>query len=68
MLTIISESIAIGFITWVIGTIIFNLSINKMNKDKHKPYGIDLAFFTTGLFIYLLLEKGIFNNLFTKCL
>lgn len=66
MLTIISESIAIGFITWVIGTIIFNLSINKMNKDKHKPYGIDLAFFTTGLFIYLLLEKGIFNNLFTK--
>jgi hypothetical protein len=66
MLTIISESIAIGFITWVIGTIIFNLSINKMNKDKHKPYGIDLAFFTTGLFIYLLLEKRIFNNLFTK--
>lgn len=67
MLTIISESIAIGFITWVIGTIIFNLSINKTNKDKNKPYGIDLAFFTTGLFIYLLLEKGIFNNLFTKC-
>ena len=66
MLTIISESIAIGFITWVIGTIIFNLSINKTNKDKNKPYGIDLAFFTTGLFIYLLLEKGIFNNLFTK--
>jgi len=68
MLTIIYESIVIGFITWVIGTIIFNLSINKMNKDKHKPYGIDLAFFTTGLFIYLLLEKRIFNNLFTKCL
>jgi hypothetical protein len=67
MLTIISESIAIGFITWVISTIIFNLSINKTNKDKNKPYGIDLAFFTTGLFIYLLLEKGIFNNLFTKC-
>ena len=62
----ISESITIGFVTWVIGTIIFNLSINKTNKNKNKPYGIDLAFFTTGLFLYLFLEKGSFNNLFTK--
>jgi hypothetical protein len=63
MLKIIYESITIGFISWVIGTIAFNLSINKINKDKNKPYGIDLAFFITGLFLYLIFEKGIFNNL-----
>jgi hypothetical protein len=37
-----------------------------MNKDKKKPLGIDLAFFTTGLFFYLLLEKQVFSNLFTS--
>jgi hypothetical protein len=62
----IFESVVIGFITWIIGTIIFNLSINKINKDKTKPYGINLAFFTTGLFLYLIFEKGLFNNLFNK--
>lgn len=62
MLLTIVESTIIGFITWVIGTIIFNLTINKINKDKNKPYGIDVAFFITGIFLYLFLEKGIFNN------
>lgn len=64
MLLTIVESTIIGFITWVIGTIIFNLTINKINKDKNKPYGIDIAFFITGIFLYLFLEKGIFNNFF----
>jgi hypothetical protein len=66
MLITIFESVIIGFITWVIGTIIFNLSINKTNKDNNKPYGINLAFFTTGLFLYLIFEKDLFNNLFHK--
>ena len=66
MWTILTESIIIGFITWVIGTIIFNLSINKKNKNKNKnkPYGIDLAFFTTGLILHLALEIGGFNKWF----
>jgi hypothetical protein len=64
MWTLFAESTIIGFITWVIGTIIFNLSINKTNKDKNKPYGIDFAFFTTGLILHLLLEIGGFNKWF----
>ena len=63
MWTILSESLIIGFITYVIGTIIFNLSINKLNKDKpNKPYGVDSAFFMTGVILHLLLEFGGFNK------
>jgi len=56
MWILLLESTMIGFITWVIGTIIFNLSINKRNKDTRKPYGIDLAFFTTGLILHVILS------------
>ncbi len=56
MWTLIFESSLIGFITWVMGTIIFNLSINRMNKDKLKPYGIDLAFFITGVIFHVLIN------------
>jgi len=66
MLMITIESILIGFITWVICKIIFNLSINKINKDLDKPYGIDFSFFITGLVLYLFFEKGLFNNLLKK--
>ena len=66
MFITIIESILVGFITWVICNIIFNLSINKINKDTNKPYGIDLSFFITGLFLYLIFEKGLFNNLLKK--
>lgn len=64
MWTLFAESTIIGFMTWVIGTIIFNLSINKTNKNNNKPYGIDLAFFTTGLILHILLEFGGFNKWF----
>jgi hypothetical protein len=66
MFITIIESILVGFITWVICNIIFNLSINKINKDTYKPYGINLSFFITGLFLYLIFEKGLFNNLLKK--
>ncbi len=56
MWILIFESSLIGFITWVMGTIIFNLSINRMNKDKLKPYGIDLAFFITGVIFHVLVN------------
>jgi len=61
MWILLIESTLIGFITWIIGTIIFNLSINKLNKDKTKPYGIDLAFFVTGL-ILCIFNNTIKNN------
>jgi hypothetical protein len=62
MLLMLSESIMIGFITWVIGTVIFNLSLNKQNKDKQKPYGIGLAFFMTGVILHISLEIVGFNK------
>ncbi len=62
----ITESIMTGIITWIIGTILFNLSINKSNKDKQKPYGIELSFFMTGLIIYIIDEIGFINNKFGK--
>ena len=61
MWALIIESILVGFITWVIGTIVFNLSINKLNKDKQKPYGIDLAFFVTGLILCIINNKLLYN-------
>lgn len=62
MLILLSESAIVGFITLVIGTIIFNLSLNKTNKDKQKPYGIHFAFFMTGVILHIFLEIGGFNK------
>jgi hypothetical protein len=62
----ITESIITGIITWIMGTILFNLSINKSNKDKQKPYGIELAFFMTGLIVYIIDEISFINKIFSK--
>jgi hypothetical protein len=62
MWILLTESAIIGFITFVIGSIIFNLSVNKTNKDKNKPYGINFAFFMTGVILHILLEIGGFNR------
>lgn len=62
MWILLTESVIIGIITFVIGTIIFNLSINKTNKDKEKPRGINFAFFTTGVILHIFLEFGGFNK------
>lgn len=59
MFALLIESLLSGLFFWVIGTIIFNLSINKPNKDKNKPYGIDLAFFITGIIICIINIKVI---------
>jgi hypothetical protein len=58
MWILLIESLIVGFIFWVMGTIIFNLSINKNNNENKykKPYGIDLAFFTTGIIPYIILD------------
>lgn len=58
MWILLIESFIVGIITWIIGTIIFNLSINKNNNENKykKPYGIDLAFFTTGIIFHVILD------------
>jgi len=62
MWILLTESAIIGFISFVIGSIIFNLSINKTNKDKPKPSGVNFAFFMTGVILHILLESGGFNK------
>ena len=60
------QAFIIGIITYIIGTIIFNLSINKNNnnlKDKqYLPKGIGFAFFMTGFIIHILLDIIGFNR------
>jgi hypothetical protein len=62
MFDIFIESVVSGIVTLIIGTIIFNLTINKKNKDIEKPKSINIAFFMTGLVISLLLNVTGFNK------
>jgi len=62
MFTIFVESIIAGIITLIIGTIIFNLTINKENKNEKKPDKINLSFFMTGVVMNLLLSVSGFNK------
>lgn len=66
MLKLLFESIIIGIITLIVGNIIFNLSVNKVNKDKTKPYGINLSFFITGVILHICLEYLGFNKWYCK--
>ena len=53
----IMEAVVIGFITFIIGHIAFNLTINKKNKDeKNKPYGLGITFFITGFLLHFIIE------------
>jgi hypothetical protein len=64
MIKLLFESIVVGFITLVIGTIIFNLSVNKVNKNikNPNPYGIKFSFFITGVILHIGLELFGFNK------
>jgi hypothetical protein len=74
----IYDSIIVGIITLIIGHIIFNISINKKNKDKNKhedikePNIINLSFFMTGFICHIILELLGFNKWYCdkkdKCL
>jgi hypothetical protein len=56
MWILIIESLINGLITFMLGIMIFNLSINKENKNIDKPYGISFAFFITGVIIHIIIE------------
>lgn len=54
------EAIVIGLITFIIGKIAFNITINKNNlkddEDKTVSYGLDLTFFVTGFLLHFFIE------------
>lgn len=54
----IFEAIIIGIITFIIGKISFNMTLNKNNKDENikKPYGLDFTFFITGFLLHFIIE------------
>jgi hypothetical protein len=53
---ILIEALITGVITLIFGKIIFNLTINKKNKYIEKPFGLDISFFATGFFLYIISE------------
>jgi uncharacterized membrane protein len=64
---ILFEAFIFGIITLIIGTIVFNLTINKKNKEDKKPFGLHLAFFATGFLLHIISELiGVNQNLFEK--
>ena len=65
MLTLLIETFSMGCITFIIGTILFNLTINKENDNNNKikyPIGINLSFFMIGIVLQLLLSYNGINN------
>jgi len=54
--SIFMNAIIVGIITLIIGTIVFNLTINKKNKNKDKPLGLYSVFFATGFFLHFIVE------------
>ena len=51
------DATVVGLITLIIGTIVFNLTINKKNREeKDKPFGLHLAFFATGFLLHFIIE------------
>lgn len=55
-LFIFIESAIVGIITYIIGIIMFNLTINKKNKNKEEPFGLHIAFFATGFFLHIIIQ------------
>jgi hypothetical protein len=71
MLTLLIEIISMGCITFIIGTILFNLTINKENNDNNNnkikyPMGINLSFFMIGIVLQLLLSYNGINNWYCR--
>jgi hypothetical protein len=52
------EALILGLLTFIIGKIAFNLSINNKNKDDDNkiPHGLDLTFFITGFLLHFFIE------------
>jgi len=57
------EAGIVGVITYIIGIIMFNLTINKKNKNTEQPFGLHIAFFATGFFLHIIIELIGLNTL-----
>lgn len=68
MWTLLTESLIIGFVSFIIGIICFNLTINETNKtnkndkDKKNLHKIGFIFFITGIILHIFLEFVGFNK------
>ena len=59
---IISESVIMGIITYIVGIIIFNMSFKNKEEDT-KPKGLNLVFFFTGVLLHIIIELiGVSKN------
>ena len=61
MITLFINAFNIGIITLIIGTIIFNLTINKINKENNlekskELFGLNISFFATGFILYIIIN------------
>jgi hypothetical protein len=63
-ISIFIEATIVGMITFIIGSIVFNLTINKKNKinKSESPIGINLSFFATGFIIHMIIQLVGFNQ------
>jgi hypothetical protein len=50
------EALFMGLISWILCTIMFNLTINKNNKCIDKPFGLNFVFYSTGFLFYIIFE------------
>jgi len=67
MLKLIKESIIVGIVTAIIGSIIFYFTIYKIkkcnnNKKNNNFNKIIIAFFMTGVVLHIILNKSGFNK------
>jgi hypothetical protein len=60
MLTLLIETFSMGCVTFIIGTILFNLIIHKEKENENNkikdPTAINLSFFMIGIILQLLLS------------
>ena len=56
MYKIVSEASIIGLITLIMGRIIMKLIMKKKNKNQRHPKGLNIAFFSTGFLLHILIE------------
>ncbi len=68
-ISIIIEAFIVGMITFVIGVVVFNLTINKKNSNsksasekQNSPFGVNFAFFATGFIIHIIVQLLGFNQ------
>ena len=61
---LVLESILMGIVTLVIGKIIFELTLEKKNKNQKKPLGFSFSFFITGAILHFVIEIIGLNKLY----